>query len=189
LAVLTPAPASSSRHCPALSAVVTSTVSAFRPMRLARMPATVTNPLPSSFNFSRMSLPLWAPIFFSSRARRPKARLQRVLDGDLEAQLDLAQRIRLRAPGPGAGKARADDPPARGRQLAIQHDLGDRRRRLLGLGKASPRRMDPQHDLVARPAISGGAPVGDRLVAQRQVKALGARIRPEGRRRVIDPVA
>ena len=108
-ALRTPAPASSSRHRPALSSVVTSTVSALKLIRVARRPATVSNaPDPDMSSLISRSLPLCAAISSSSRKW-----LSVLVDHRAEAQADpplLRRRPALRAGAQEAQRARRRPP-------------------------------------------------------------------------------
>src|SRR5690625_5008858 len=93
----------------------------------------VTKPLPSTSSFRRISLPLWAPIFSLLEILPDSA--GRVFDGDVKAELHLAERIQLGPPCPRRHKPPVDDPAPRGLQRALQHHLRHRSGRLLRLGK------------------------------------------------------
>src|SRR5690625_502603 len=121
----------------------------------------VTKPLPSTSSFRRISLPLWAPIFSLLEILPDSA--GRVFDGDVKAELHLAERIQLGPPCPRRHKPPVDDPAPRGLQRALQHHLRHRSGSLLRLGKAPPRRMNGQRDPMAGTAIAGGAPITDRF--------------------------
>src|SRR6056297_1762304 len=176
LADFTPAPPRSSRQPPALSRLVTSTLSALKLTRVARSPAMVSNwPPPVRSSLIRRSFPAWAPMSVSPFS-------DVVVHARPERQVDPPHIARPDPPCAGREEFHRHQTPASQRRPRAQKRVRHRRSGVLRRLESGRVGHHAHHEAMLRAASRLVRPVAHIFRPEAHV---GARHRP-GRDYVVD---